>query len=140
LFEGFRRRPEDDDVRNAMLNYAYALLRAGLARGLAAQGFHPAIGLHHDSVDNAFNLADDLIEPWRPLADLHVARYVAERPAGDTLTVDDRRELARLLVADVRVGTEAMSVTTAIELQVDGLVTALDTKNPARLPVPEPVG
>jgi CRISPR-associated protein Cas1 len=140
LFPSFRRRHDDPDVRNAMLNYAYALLRAGIARGLAAQGFHPALGIWHDSVDNPFNLADDLIEPWRPIADLHVARLVATREqGGEELTVADRRELARLLVADVRVGTEIMAVVTGIERMADGLLAALDRRDPALLPLPEPV-
>ena len=80
-----------------MLNYGYAVVRAGIARDLAAQGFHPALGLHHDSVENAFNLADDLIEPFRPLVDLAVVRRLEQRAEKDgaELTVDDRRALAR---------------------------------------------
>lgn len=144
LFKGFRRRRDDGDRRNAMLNYAYALLRAALARGLAAQGFHPALGLHHDGVDNAFNLADDVIEPWRPLADLHVARHLAASGssdgAGDELTLTDRRELARLLVADVRLGDEGvMSVVAAIDRQIDGLHAAFAGREASLLPVPEMV-
>ena len=138
LFAAFRRRREDGDVRNAMLNYAYALLRAGIARGLAAQGFHPAIGLFHDNVDNAFNLADDLIEPWRPLADLHVVRHLAAREPGAELTVADKRELARLLVADIVQDGQGMSMLTGIERMVDGLLAAITARDPARLPLPEP--
>lgn len=139
LFDDFRRRREGD-CRNAMLNYAYALLRAGIARGLAAQGFHPAIGLHHDNVDNAFNLADDLIEPFRPVADLHVARLWAGRKAdaGPDLRPADKRELARLLVAECRMGAETTTVLVAIERVVDGLLAAMRERDPARLPLPEP--
>lgn len=141
LFGRFRRRRDDPDPRNAMLNYAYALLRAGLARGLAAQGFHPAIGIWHDSVDNAFNLADDLIEPLRPIADLHVARHAAARETKEAeLAVADRRELARLLVSEVRLSGEIVTVITAIERMADGLLAALDRKDPAALPLPEPLG
>ncbi len=141
LFPRFRRRHDDPDPRNAMLNYAYALLRAGLARGVAAQGFHPAIGIWHDSVDNAFNLADDLIEPFRPLADLHVARYAERREEkGEELTVADRRELARLLVSEVRMAGQIVTVLTAVERMADGLLAALDQKDPGLLPLPEPIG
>lgn len=140
LFPRFRRRHDDPDPRNAMLNYAYALLRAGLARGLAAQGFHPAIGIWHDSVDNAFNLADDLIEPFRPIADLHVARLADRREGkGDDLTPSDRRELARLLVAEIRMMGEIVTVVTAIERMADGLLDALQRKDPDLLPLPEPL-
>ncbi|MEO5335784.1 MAG: type II CRISPR-associated endonuclease Cas1 [Magnetospirillum sp. WYHS-4] len=140
LFDDFRRQPQDGDPRNSMLNYAYAILRAGIARGLAAQGFHPALGIHHDGVGNAFNLADDLIEPWRPLADLHVVRHLERRAdEGEDLTVADRRELARLLVAEARFGDETTSVVTGIERMADGLAAAFRRKNPALLPLPEPV-
>lgn len=141
LFGRFRRRRDDPDPRNAMLNYAYALLRAGLARGLAAQGFHPAIGIWHDSVDNAFNLADDLIEPLRPIADLHVARHAEARAGNEPeLTVADRRELARLLVSEVRLAGEVVTVLTAIERMADGLLAALEHRDPERLALPEPLG
>lgn len=53
---------------NAALNYGYAILRGTIARGLVAHGLLPSIGLFHASEQNAFNLADDLIEPFRPLA------------------------------------------------------------------------
>ena len=139
LFAGFQRR-RGGDVRNAMLNYVYAILRAALARGLAAQGFHPAIGLFHDGVENAFNLADDLIEPFRPIADRHVATRLAVRDADDELTVDDRREMARLLVADVAMSGETVSVLTAIERMADGLVAALRERDPERLPLPSHAG
>ena len=139
LFRALRRRRGDGDVRNAMLNYGYALLRAGIARQLAAKGFHPAIGLWHDNVDNAFNLADDLIEPWRPLADLHVVRRLEAREAGSELTVTDKRELARLLVADCGMDGEVVTLLTGIERQIDGLLAAMTAKDPGRLPMPEPL-
>jgi CRISPR-associated protein Cas1 len=136
LFDDFRRRHDEGDLRNAMLNYAYAIVRAALARTLAAQGFHPALGVWHDSVENAFNLADDLIEPFRAIADLHVARTLATRAPGEALTVDDRRALARLLVGDVGLAGETMTLLTAAERMADGLLAALTRKDPGLLPVP----
>src|SRR6266568_3920759 len=59
-------RDEADDRRNKMLNYGYAVVRAGVARALVASGFLPAFGLKHDGAANAFNLADDFVEPFRP--------------------------------------------------------------------------
>ena len=135
LFQDFQRRREGD-VRNAMLNYAYAILRAGLARGLAAQGFHPALGIEHDGIENAFNLADDLIEPFRPIADRHVANRLAAREDSGNLTVDDRREMARLLVVEVAMGSETVTILTAIERMADGLVLAIRDREPDRLPLP----
>ena len=77
--EGYTRRNED--TRNAALNYAYAILRGYMARCLTVYGFQPCLGLHHDSELNQFNLADDLMEPFRPVADLYVAANVAEDAA-----------------------------------------------------------
>lgn len=74
--DGFSRGA--DDPRNAALNYGYAILRACIARNLVVHGLEPCIGLHHRSELNNFNLADDLIEPFRPIVDLYVARNFSE--------------------------------------------------------------
>ena len=57
---------------NAALDYGYAVMRGACARALVQHGMLPSIGLFHSSEQNAFNLADDLIEPYRPVVDLHV--------------------------------------------------------------------
>ncbi len=67
----FRRDPEGDGL-NAMLNYGYAVLRAAVGRTLVAAGLNPSLGLHHSNRSNAFCLADDLVEPIRPLVDAKV--------------------------------------------------------------------
>lgn len=140
LFPDFRRRPQQGDLLNVMLNYAYALVRAALARALVAQGFHPSLGIWHDSVDNPFNLADDLIEPWRPLADLHVARYLEQRTQdGDELSVADRRELTRLLIAELRFNGQVVTTAWALERMVDGFLAAITKRRPELLVLPEPL-
>lgn len=74
---GFSR--SSDDPRNAALNYGYAILRGGIARNLVVHGLEPCIGLFHRSELNNFNLADDLIEAYRPVVDLYVAQnFTAE--------------------------------------------------------------
>lgn len=79
---GFSRGSED--VRNSALNYGYAILRGSIARNLVMHGLEPCIGLHHRSELNNFNLADDIIEPFRPVVDLFVATYVHESEDGLT--------------------------------------------------------
>lgn len=103
LFRHFRRDPDAADRRNSLLNYAYALLRACVARELAARGFAPALGIHHRGPYNAFNLADDLMEAWRPFADLLVARHMEAGPAGDDaeLAPADKAALLGLLHGQV---------------------------------------
>lgn len=63
-----------DNLINAALNYGYAIVRGQVARSLSAYGFLPSIGLQHHSEVNNFNLADDFMEPYRPVVDLLVAK------------------------------------------------------------------
>ncbi len=62
----------NDDVTNAALNYGYAIIRSAVAKTLVAYGYNCVIGLHHSNDYNAFNLADDMMEPLRTLVDLWV--------------------------------------------------------------------
>jgi len=71
----FRRNTNARD-QNQHLNYGYAVLRAIVGRALCACGLHPSLGLHHHNRYDAFCLADDLMEPFRPLVDRTVARWV----------------------------------------------------------------
>jgi CRISPR-associated protein Cas1 len=70
------RRDRDAQDQNRLLNYGYAVLRAIIARAICAAGLHPSLGLHHHNKYNAFCLADDLMEPYRPVVDRVVARFV----------------------------------------------------------------
>ncbi|MFN8924373.1 MAG: type II CRISPR-associated endonuclease Cas1 [Rhodospirillales bacterium] len=94
------RRDTDGDGVNAMLNYGYAVLRAGTARAIVAAGLHPGIGIFHRHPANAMPLADDLMEPFRPWVDVAVHALVAE---GRT-TVDPpvKTTLAAILAKDLR--------------------------------------
>lgn len=84
---------------NAMLNYAYTVLRAGAARAIMAAGLHPSLGLAHRQRGNAFALADDLMEPFRPVADLAVRDLAGN---GETeVNRDTKPALARVLLMDM---------------------------------------
>lgn len=77
LFEDpqFRRRYDAPD-QNRLLNYGYAVLRAVVGRAICASGLHPSLALHHCNRYDAFCLADDLMEPYRPVVDAAVVEYV----------------------------------------------------------------
>lgn len=66
--EKFRRNADELGV-NSMLNYGYAIIRAMVARAIVASGLHSAFGIHHHNQYNGLNLADDLMEPFRPWVD-----------------------------------------------------------------------
>jgi CRISPR-associated endonuclease Cas1 subtype II len=70
--KSFRRDPKGEGI-NVHLNYGYAVLRAIVARALCASGLHPSLGVHHHNRYDTFCLADDLMEPFRPLVDRVVA-------------------------------------------------------------------
>ncbi len=113
---------------NAALNYGYAVLRGAITRCLVAHGLHPTLGLFHDSEQNAFNLADDLIEPFRPLVDLHVARQ--SENIEDTLSPKDKAALVALLNVDIAMPQGRMAVLTAIEYATESLVRVYEQDNP----------
>ena len=73
----FRRDPRAEGI-NGLLNYAYAILRSLAARAVMAAGLHPALGVHHHNRSNPMCLVDDVMEPFRPLADWLVFGLVGE--------------------------------------------------------------
>ena len=121
---GFTR--SSDCGWNAGLNYGYAILRGCVARTLSVYGFLPALGLHHRSTLNPFNLADDLMEPFRPLIDLLVIKNIDEE---DALTPAHKRMLFNSLNLDILSGNQHHSVSYAVDRLVQSLGRALKDKN-----------
>lgn len=96
----FIRRNEN--LINAALNYGYSIIRSAIARQLVAYGFLPALGLQHKSEQNAFNLADDLIEPYRPYIDYTVIQLIKDIGAEQkNLTTEMKAVLVEVLHKDV---------------------------------------
>lgn len=141
LFEGFARS-DVSDLRNSMLDYGYAIIRAAVARALVAYGLLPAVGLRHASASNAFNLADDVLEPFRPFVDRLVFALLSSAPdrADKELSLQDRRSLAEVLAASARVGDEAIMLLAASELAAASLVRALEQQSAGLLRLPRLAG
>jgi len=104
--ESFRRRREAED-QNRFLNYGYAVLRAVVARAVAAAGLHPSLGIHHHNRYNSFCLADDLMEPLRPLVDEKVYSLVKKR--GRDFPLDREAKAALIGVTRCRLKVEGRS-------------------------------
>lgn len=83
---------------NALLNYGYSILRAATCRAIVSSGLLPAIGIHHHNRSNAFPLADDLMEPFRPFVDEVV--YDLAMRCETELSKDVKGELISVLYAD----------------------------------------
>lgn len=105
----FRRDREAED-QNRLLNYGYAVLRAMVARAVCASGLHPSLGLHHHNRYDAFPLADDLMEPFRPLVDRAVVLVVDERGPDAPLDRETKTALVSALTGRFDIEGEARSL------------------------------
>jgi CRISPR-associated protein Cas1 len=129
-------RDDPDDRRNKLLNYGYAVVRAGVARALVASGLIPVFGLAHDGA--AFNLADDLVEPFRPFVDRLAFKISADGSGKDgDLTLEDRRAMAGALLIDARTGVDSVTLLVAAETAAQSLVRAFEDEKADRLVLPE---
>lgn len=117
---------------NALLNYGYSIFRGMIARTLAVYGFEPCLGIHHSSELNNFNLADDFLEPFRPIVDLFA---VKNRWEGATITTGEKAALLDLINVQVLSGGERHSASYAIERLVQSYTACLNKeKNSLTLP------
>ena len=151
LFGDDFRRDREAGGLNAALNYIYAVVRACVARGVSGVGLHPSLSLHHKNPQNPLNLVDDLMEPFRPIADYlvwqcqlsHVVDLEpvlkAKLAAITSLLVPIANDAAPLSLAAVKccrsLAQHCMDATTALCLP--GMPTALDISslsNAASLP------
>lgn len=110
-----------DCMANAALNYGYAIIRGVIAKSLAAYGFEPCLGIHHHSELNNFNLADDLIEPFRPIVDLFVASNMDKINSEDELTPYIKQSIFNLLNISVSSGDQIHSMAYAVERMIMSL-------------------
>jgi CRISPR-associated protein Cas1 len=125
----------EEGLVNSALNYGYAILRGAVARSLSVYGFEPALGIHHHNELNSFNLADDLMEPFRPVVDLFVATNVDNSPNG-ALTPALKHSLFHLLNADINSDGQHHTVAYAIERLIHSLNRCL-LENQERLALPK---
>ena len=98
--EGFNR-DRDGISPNNLLNYGYAILRAIVARGLVTSGLLPTLGIHHHNRYNAYCLADDIMEPYRPYVDELVYNIVASGMECNLLNKDLKAKLLMIPTLDV---------------------------------------
>ncbi|WP_294523064.1 type II CRISPR-associated endonuclease Cas1 [uncultured Anaerovibrio sp.] len=115
--DGLNRRI--DDPINSRLNYGYAVVRSAIIRALVTAGFHPAFGIHHNNQLNLYNLADDLIEPYRQIVDLLASQNVGE--SNVLLSKAERKNMASVLHIACSLDGIKMNVMSAIEMTVDSL-------------------
>ena len=103
---------------NSCLNYSCSVIRSAVARSVAAHGFLLSFGIHHRSMLNQFNLADDLMEPFRPFADLTAYSTADDN---EVLNKEQRRTLMGVLYADCMINGMCTTLVNAIGIIVDSI-------------------
>ena len=112
--DGFVRSREGDPPNN-LLNYGYAVLRAVVARSLVASGLLPTLGIHHRSKYNAYCLADDIMEPYRPYVDKLVIEIMQNSSDLSEITKEHKSELLNIPVLDVIINNKRSPLMVAMQ-------------------------
>lgn len=114
-------RDQDADGLNALLNYGYAILRAIVARSLVSRGLMPTLGIHHHNRYNAYCLADDIMEPYRPYVDRLVCDMLDEG-IPEELTKETKVRLLNLPVMEVSINGKRSPLMNAVFTTTSSLV------------------
>ena len=137
LDDATRRKPI---WHNAALNYGYAMVRSHIARHIAARGLVASQGIFHHNELNSFNLADDLIEPYRAAVDLYVLEKVAPLHVGDrdaSLTKHDRQLIIDILNYYVIMSDKKFMIKHAVERTVESFIECIEVKEARKLLLPK---
>mgnify|MGYP003315246447 CR=1 FL=1 len=115
-------RGQEEAPPNNLLNYGYALVRAMMARALVAAGLLPTLGIHHHNRYNAYCLADDIMEPYRPHVDLAVLDIMDRYSDIAELTPAIKRELLELTTKNVSIDNHISPMMVAIETTANSVM------------------
>ena len=128
-------RSREGDYPNALLNYGYAILRTVIARALVGSGLLPTLGIHHHNRYNAYCLADDIMEPYRPYVDRLVVQTMAE--CGDVeMTTDIKRRLLTVPTLEVSISGQRSPLMVAATQTTASLARCFSGEN-RRISYPE---
>ena len=108
------KRDREGDAPNNLLNYGYAILRAVMARALVASGLLPTLGIHHHNRYNAYCLADDIMEPYRPYVDEVVAEILQSGLDCGELTTEIKKKLLVIPVREVQINGQRSPLMVAV--------------------------
>lgn len=114
-------RDREDEGANALLNYGYSILRAVVARALVGGGLLPTLGIHHHNRYNAYCLADDIMEPYRPYVDKLVAEMITDG-AEQKINATNKVKLLNIPVIEVNINGRRSPLMIAVSQTVSSLV------------------
>jgi len=127
IFPDFKRS-RYGDAPNNLLNYGYAILRAVVARNLVASGLLPTLGIFHKNQYNAYCLADDIMEPYRPFVDKVVLNIVNLNGKFLELTPNMKKELLGIPAMDVKINDEKSPLMVAVQKTTASLAKCYEGK------------
>ena len=136
LFDDFTRDQKALDPRNIALNYGYAILRGAVARSLVSYGLLPTFGVFHRSELNAYNLADDMIEPLRPMVDMVVKKLEREDALDVHMGVEVKSALLNILVMEMNMNGENVLILNICDTMAQSFVKTMKLNNISRLILP----
>jgi len=112
--DAFIRDPQGLPPNN-LLNYGYSIVRAMMARALVGAGLLPTLGIHHHSRYDAYCLADDIMEPYRPFVDMKVLEMWNKGGVTSDISSDQKRELLGITTMDVNISGHRSPMMLAIQ-------------------------
>lgn len=121
LFGPEFRRDRGNEGLNGLLNYGYAVLRAMTARAICAAGLHPTLGIHHCNQYNSWCLADDLMEPYRPVIDRAVLHISRGGEADLDLGGPGRQQVLQALLGRVDIGDQSWAIFDGLQRSAQSL-------------------
>lgn len=133
LFDNFNRNDESN-IRNAALNYGYAIIRGCMARAVVGAGLLPCFGIHHANKLNQFNLVDDLMEPFRPYVDYQVSKMKWDGIS--ELNSSLKNELISILTQNCFMEEEEINILKSCELMATSVAKSIRNKDAKFLRMP----
>lgn len=126
----------DDDVINACLNYSYAIIRSVIRQNIVRLGMEPSLGFHHASEENPFNLSDDIIECFRPIADAFIYDTIINKEICE-FTTDLKRQLPYVLLEQCVINNKVYYLADAIRISCESVAACIEQDNASHLRLPQ---
>ena len=124
------------DTINSSLNYGYSIIRSAIKKELAIRGFEQSIGIHHSSAENSFNLADDILEPFRPFLDAIVYEFVYSKDIKE-FNHEIKHHLVSILFEKCVIDNGVYSLYDAINVMINSLIQCYEDNSSAYIKLPQ---
>ncbi len=128
----------DKSIDNYCLNFTYHIIRTIISKEIIARGYMPAIGINHKSQYNLFNLADDIIEVFRPIVDYYVYKILEEQEESENkLTKEIKLELIKIVYKEIKYENKKYSIANCIPKYIADIINYLELEGKYKYNYPE---